>query len=471
MAPSFTHGTVLRIEPPLIADAALCDHLIGALKRLLDLLQRGELGELLGHLMGGARGRTPSQSNARARQHLRPRSATPTPQPARFAFVAHLLGVDDLRRFDPTVKPFDDTELETLRSRITEFMKPCPLDELAVQSADGRKAVGELIALPYLPSELVALPQDEAVQLVQNAVNLGAERGAEVIGLAGFASIVTFGGLAVQAPDGVRVTSGNSYTAWSAMRAVEAACDKHGIALGDCKVAIVGATGAIGHALSSALLRTRGRPGLDRQPPGRKQSGEIAGRRRGLQAARGIACRFGAQIPRRVGCGASRQPACGFEYGNNRHNRYRAVPSQGGYCADCNECRASFHLGASSEEWRHGVRCFSALQRCIRSPRRKIRLAMGGWRPCSSAGSIRFGASGGAKPAEYAGGLRGRNDHPRPVRISRRESLWAAGAHDYCRNRQGGGPAGLFGRKLIGGVNSGRTYCQFDAGGWLSGTG
>jgi predicted amino acid dehydrogenase len=34
------------------------------------------------------------------------------------------------------------------------------------------------------------------------------------------------------------------------MRAVEAACDTHGIALGDCKVAIVGATGAIGHALS-----------------------------------------------------------------------------------------------------------------------------------------------------------------------------------------------------------------------------
>ena len=82
-----------------------------------------------------------------------------------------------------------------MRSRITEFMKPSPLDELAVQSADGRQAVGELIALPYLPSELVALPQDEAVELVQKAVDLGVERGAEVIGLAGFTSIVTYGGL------------------------------------------------------------------------------------------------------------------------------------------------------------------------------------------------------------------------------------------------------------------------------------
>ena len=190
IAPSFTHGTVLRIEPPLIADARLCDHLIGALKRLLDVLQRGDSGELLGHLMGRSGCRTPPQSSARERR-LRSRSATATQRSTRFAFVAHLLSVDDFRRFDPTLKPFGDAELEALRSRITEFMKPCPLDELSVQSADGRQAVGELIALPYLPSELVALPQDEAVELVQKAVDLGVERGAEVIGLAGFTSIVT----------------------------------------------------------------------------------------------------------------------------------------------------------------------------------------------------------------------------------------------------------------------------------------
>ena len=35
IAPSFTNGTVLRIEPPLIADAALCDLLIKALRRTL----------------------------------------------------------------------------------------------------------------------------------------------------------------------------------------------------------------------------------------------------------------------------------------------------------------------------------------------------------------------------------------------------------------------------------------------------
>ena len=45
---SMTHGHVLRIEPPLVADAPLCDQLIGALRRLLEALQRGNSGTFWG---------------------------------------------------------------------------------------------------------------------------------------------------------------------------------------------------------------------------------------------------------------------------------------------------------------------------------------------------------------------------------------------------------------------------------------
>ncbi|MGA7487760.1 MAG: aminotransferase class III-fold pyridoxal phosphate-dependent enzyme [Xanthobacteraceae bacterium] len=253
IAPSFTHGTVLRIEPPLTADAALCDRLIGALKRLLEALQRGDAAELVGHLMGRPRAHMPPPF--RGRQHAAEpaaaaRKASGKRERKRFAFIVHLLDADSLRRFDPSLRPFSDTELEGLKSRITEFLKPYPFGELAVQSADGRRTEGELIALPHLPAELLGLAEDEAVALVQSAVDLAVERGAEVVGLAGFSSIVTYGGLALRAREGVRVTSGNSYTTWVAMQALEAACAQHRIALADCTVAIVGATGAIGHALS-----------------------------------------------------------------------------------------------------------------------------------------------------------------------------------------------------------------------------
>ena len=251
IAPSFTHGTVLRIEPPLIADTALCDQLIEALRRLLDALQRGDAGELVGHLMGRGRSRTPPSFSAAPRPAsvASPRSSGGRAS-GRFAFIVHLLDPDSLRRFDPSLEPFCNAELQALKSRITEFINPYPFGELAVETADGCRAEGELIALPHFPSELLALSENEAVELVQSAVDSAVERGAEVVGLAGFSSIVTFGGLALQARNGVTVTSGNSYTSWVVVQAIEAACVKHGVSLADCTIAVVGAAGVIGHALS-----------------------------------------------------------------------------------------------------------------------------------------------------------------------------------------------------------------------------
>jgi acetylornithine/succinyldiaminopimelate/putrescine aminotransferase/predicted amino acid dehydrogenase len=254
IAPSYTHGSVLRIEPPLIADVALCDRLIDSLRRLLDVLQRGDAGELIAHLMDATRSSTRPQLNGPKRDRVSPSAISPAERSedecTRFGFVVHLLSTGDLRRFDSTLEPFSDAQLERFRSRTASFAKPFPLDELAVESADSRFTEGELIVLPQLPSELLSLSGQEAVALVQSAVDLAAERGAEVVGLGGFSSIITYGGVALQQQPGIRLTSGNSLTTWAAIRAVEAACAKHGLALADCTVAIVGATGAIGHALS-----------------------------------------------------------------------------------------------------------------------------------------------------------------------------------------------------------------------------
>jgi hypothetical protein len=150
------------------------------------------------------------------------------------------------------MRAFSDEELEAFRSRIAEFIKPLPIPtgELAARSGDGSIADGELIILPYLPSEIAELPAGEALALVQRAVDLSAERGAKVIGLGGFSSIVADSGIALRAPAGITLTSGNSFATWAAIRAVEAACRSRGLSPSHCTVAIIGAAGAIGHALS-----------------------------------------------------------------------------------------------------------------------------------------------------------------------------------------------------------------------------
>jgi acetylornithine/succinyldiaminopimelate/putrescine aminotransferase/predicted amino acid dehydrogenase len=258
IAVSLTKGSVLRIEPPLIADNAFCDKLIGALKRLLRILESGDAGELLAHFVGGKDSRAPAHE--RTPERSQPSQAATIwrddhqSNHRKFAFVIHLVEMEDLRRFDPSLAGFSDSDLQTLKSRLAQFIKPFPLGNIAVRSADGRLAKGELIMLPKLPSELLALSGSDAVDLVQAAVDVALERGAEVVGLGGFSSIISDGGLAVQLPAGIRVTSGNSLTAWAAMSAIERACAGYGLNLSDCMVAIVGATGSIGRAL--ALLCT-----------------------------------------------------------------------------------------------------------------------------------------------------------------------------------------------------------------------
>ena len=63
----------------------------------------------------------------------------------------HLLDADSLRRFDLSLEPFGDAELEGLKSRITEFLTPYAFGELAVRSADGRLTEGELIDCRICP--------------------------------------------------------------------------------------------------------------------------------------------------------------------------------------------------------------------------------------------------------------------------------------------------------------------------------
>ena len=182
---SFTHGNVLRIEPPLIADERVCDHLLAALGGLLATLDRGDAGRLLGHLMGRPPARTQPAAYGPKRQTASPLRLGTLGERTRFAFVAHPLAVGDMRRLDSTMEAFGDAELEGFRSRISAFVKPFPVGELVVGAA-GRNAHGELIMLPYLPAEMLALPWDESVALVQEAVDIAVERGAKVIGLGGF---------------------------------------------------------------------------------------------------------------------------------------------------------------------------------------------------------------------------------------------------------------------------------------------
>ena len=248
IAASYSAGTTLRIEPPLIATRAECDALVGALERMLEMLESGEIGPLIGPFVGRT-GPQDAVPPAVVPQPLRVRTAPPR----RFAFVVHLIEPADIKAFDPGLDDLTRAECEILFERIGPFLRPFPALTLDVPASDGLAAEGELLVLPFTAQQMLAMGSVKAQAFVQRAVDLAGARGAEVIGLGGFSSIVTGGGLALTPPAGVRLTSGNSLTAWAACQSVRQCADDMGAGLSDAVIAVAGAGGAIGEAICRML--------------------------------------------------------------------------------------------------------------------------------------------------------------------------------------------------------------------------
>jgi predicted amino acid dehydrogenase len=189
---------------------------------------------------------------------VRPR-VEPRADDGRFAFLVHPLAWKDYANLDPTLSPLSEEQLATLSKAIADNFDPVVVGETRVVGADGRAAYGEFILVPRRAEELKALPREEAVEEIRRAVLLGRERGARIVGLGAYTSVVTNGGLSLKGAGVPALTTGNSYTAVATRQTVRLAAAERGWSLPRRTVAVVGAAGAIGQALSVLLAGEVGR--------------------------------------------------------------------------------------------------------------------------------------------------------------------------------------------------------------------
>jgi predicted amino acid dehydrogenase len=102
------------------------------------------------------------------------------------------------------------------------------------------------------------MSREEASDQVRSAVELAQKRGARIVGLGAFTSVVTQGGLAVS-KSGLAITTGNSYTAVASLAAIRLALRERRQVLTEPVVAIVGAAGAIGGAMAVLIAEDASR--------------------------------------------------------------------------------------------------------------------------------------------------------------------------------------------------------------------
>lgn len=176
----------------------------------------------------------------------------------RFAFVIHPLSTQHLReKLPPYLRFLPDGALE----KIGEMKSPYVVSEIkGVRSKTGATTEGWFIGLPLTPDMMVkTLPIEKVYERIVQCAKVAEERGAKLIGLGAFSSVVGDGGITVASRSPIGVTTGNSYTVATAIEGTLQACGLLGVDLPNATLAVVGATGSIGKTCARILSRQFGR--------------------------------------------------------------------------------------------------------------------------------------------------------------------------------------------------------------------
>jgi predicted amino acid dehydrogenase len=172
----------------------------------------------------------------------------------KFAFIIHPIDLEDI----------------TKRMRLFRFL-PGPMTEGIIRHFPVYKASeitgvrspygeteGWFVVCPLTSRQMLELPVDYVTGRIILAGKLAERLGAEIVGLGAMTSVVGDAGITVADHLGIAVTSGNSYTVYTALEGARQAAEFMGINLARAEVAVVGATGSIGSVCARMLAPDAG---------------------------------------------------------------------------------------------------------------------------------------------------------------------------------------------------------------------
>jgi acetylornithine/succinyldiaminopimelate/putrescine aminotransferase/predicted amino acid dehydrogenase/acyl-coenzyme A synthetase/AMP-(fatty) acid ligase len=259
--PTLSAPNGLRIEPSAYITDEEIDRVAAGIEDLVRKVEGRRAYDLFLPLMDG----DPFEDN-KGRQ-ARPglihrREDEPAENAARVAFIAHFSRpAEELRIIDKELSQASDTGLRILFNRLQSVLEMKPVSLYAKNMFGGRIHF-RFITLPADSAELERLHRlgetRRVVARIQDAVNQAACSGATVIGLGGYASILSRNGLALVEPEGTRIVTGNTLTAATAL--VRLREEIRGLRQGGAKLTlgIVGASGNIGAIITETMLKTNG---------------------------------------------------------------------------------------------------------------------------------------------------------------------------------------------------------------------
>jgi predicted amino acid dehydrogenase len=161
-----------------------------------------------------------------------------------FAFIIHpVTGAKDAARKYPALRWLPEPLIELILKR----MSPQPVSEITgLRGLTGATAHGWFVGCPLTPRQFLRLPEEFVLGKIIRAAQVAQELGAKIVGLGAMTSVVGDAGITIAKNVDIAVTTGNSYTVWTAVEGAKQAAALMGADVSQARVAVMGATGSIG---------------------------------------------------------------------------------------------------------------------------------------------------------------------------------------------------------------------------------
>lgn len=172
-----------------------------------------------------------------------------------FAFIIHPISIkrDVARKYPILGKILTEGQINFF----CRFYPPVYISEITgvKSAATGRDLKGWFIACPYTPPTMLSLPEHVVYDKLVACGKMAEKLGARLMGLGAYTSVVGDAGITIAERLELPVTTGDSYTVYMSVEAAREAAKVMGIDFADAKVAVVGATGAIGGACAEMMAQ------------------------------------------------------------------------------------------------------------------------------------------------------------------------------------------------------------------------
>ncbi|HHW07850.1 MAG TPA: shikimate dehydrogenase [Clostridia bacterium] len=151
--------------------------------------------------------------------------------------------------------PFAGKVPKRLLQSVIKYAPPVTASRITGLKSPYGEAEGWFVGCVLTSEQMLTLPTQVVLNKIIRAGRLAEKLGAKILGLGAMTAVVGDAGITVAKALDIPVTTGNSYTVYTAIEGVQKAAEVMEIDLATAEVVVLGATGAIGAIAARMMAR------------------------------------------------------------------------------------------------------------------------------------------------------------------------------------------------------------------------